>query len=219
MDLVGKCPPESEELAKAFNRGFNRVELYIEKEHLDSFGETVELVEKAEADVVSVHTPHVSLDEKAYFLLAGRLASMFEAYLMFHSQYLHHTHVSELEKVPIDTDYGYENNPGASFRHLEAMILEEGHELVLDTAHFFMAHSDYLSKIRALFNSYGDSIGLIHLCDSTRKKDGLGFGKGTMDMEEIVSVISNSEYNGKVVLEVMPRNQKKARKDVMSYLK
>jgi len=86
--------------------------------------------------VVSIHTPHVHLDDKGYMVLADKLAQEVDAYLVFHSQYMHHTHIPDLEKLEIESNYGYENNPGVSKTFLENAIIKQGHELVLDTAHF-----------------------------------------------------------------------------------
>jgi len=53
-----------------------------------------------------------------------------------------------------------------------------------------------------------DQISLIHLCDSSDIKDGLGFGEGIMDMKAVCKVIDNSDFDGIVVLEVMPDYQR-----------
>jgi sugar phosphate isomerase/epimerase len=210
--LAGKCPPEKEELEAARERGFEKVELYLEKKHLDHFPRTVENLREAELEVCSVHTPHVHLDEKAYFWLANHLARELEAYLVFHSQYMHAVHIPQLEQLEIEGRYGYENNPGASRRHLEETVLKQGHQLVLDTAHFYMAEPEsYIEGIETMLDKYGDSIDLIHLCDSTTTDDGLEFESGEMDMEAVSKTIAGSGFDGILVLEVMPQFQEDAR--------
>ena len=179
----------------------------------------METVRNSEVEVVSVHTPHVHIDDdKAYFWLADYLCSKLDAYLVFHSQYIHHTHIPLLEELDIKSDYGYENNPGCSLRHVEENILKKGHEMILDTAHFYMAEEDYIQKIKYILDEYSSQINLIHLCDSTLEEDGLAFEKGSMDMEKTSQVIDESDFDGILVLEVMPANQEEAREKLENYL-
>jgi len=219
MEVVGKCPPEVEELKRSRERGFDKVELYTQKKHLDKMDETLENIRESEVEVVSVHTPHVHIDDdKAYFWLADYLCNELDAYLVFHSQYIHHTHIPMLEELDIKSDYGYENNPGCSLRHVEENILKQGHDMVLDTAHFYMAEEDYVQEIGYVLDEYSGQINLIHLCDSTLQEDGLGFEKGSMDMEKVSQVINDSDFDGILVLEVMPENQEEARHKFEGYL-
>ena len=219
MEVVGKCPPEPEELEAAEERGFDKVEPYTTREHFDNLEKTLEDVKEADVEVVSVHTPHVHVDnDKAYFWMADYLCREINAYLVFHSQYMHHAHIPQLEELKIKSDYGYENNPGASKAHLKANILEKDYQMVLDTAHFFMAEENYLTEIEGLLNNYGGQIDLIHLCDSTMTDDGLAFGDGEMDMKELSQKISESGFDGILVLEVMPEDQKDARGKFEKYI-
>jgi len=218
MRVVGKCPPEKKELEKARQRGFNDIELYLEREHLEKLNRTVENVQSSGLNVVSVHTPHVHIDnDKAYFILADELADRLDAFLVFHSQYMHHVHIPQLEELDIEADYGYENNPGASLRHVEENILKKGYPMVLDTAHFYMAEEDYLEGIEYLLENYNDQIHLIHLCDSTKTEDGLPFGEGDMDMERTSRTIDSSNFDNIMVLEVMPGHQKDAFEKFQAY--
>ena len=209
MIIAGKCPPEEEEIKQTIERGFDKVELYLEKHHLDQFQKTVRVLEESEVEVVSIHTPHVNLDDKGYIVLADQLAQRMGAYLVFHSQYMHHTHIPKLEELEIQSDYGYENNPGVSSTFLEKSILDRGHEMVLDTAHFYLGdHSP--EDMGNFLTENMDNVSVIHLCDSSDTKDGLGFGQGVMEMEKICQVIDQSGFNGILVLEVMPEHQKDA---------
>jgi len=149
-------------------------------------------------------------------LLADKLAEELDAYLVFHSQYLHHTHIPELENLEIKSEYGYENNPGASKNILQNAIINEGYELVLDTAHFYLG--DHSPKdLEKFLERNIDQINVIHLCDSSNTEDGLGFGEGVMDMEEICQIIYNSDFDGIIVLEVMPDYQEDALRKWNSY--
>lgn len=206
MIVAGKCPPESEELEEAKEKGFDSVELYLEKEHLEMFEETVRTIENSPVDVVSIHTPHVHLENRGYIVLADQLAQRLDAYLVFHSQYLHHTHIPKLEELDIVADYGYENNPGVSRTFLKNGILDRGHDMVLDTAHFYLGDHDY-TDLESFLESHEDQINLIHLCDSSDSRDGLAFGEGEMDMEQTCRVIDESGFDGILVLEVMPEDQ------------
>lgn len=209
MIVAGKAPPEREELEEANQRGFDCVELLVRKEHLDDLDELVEIVEDSDVDAVSVHTPHVTLDEAEYFRRADELALRLDAFLVFHSQFMHHVHIPEMEELELESPMGYENNPGSSMRVLESTILEPGHDLVLDTAHLYIAEENYLSHVERLLDDHPDQVPLIHLSDSTRTEDGLGFGKGEMDMERLCRMIDSS-FDGILVLEVMPWDQQDA---------
>jgi len=218
MKVIGKCPPETEELKKAEERGFDKVELYTDRKHFDQIEKTIKTVKNSDVEVVSVHTPHVHIDDDmAYFWLADYLCRKLDAYLVFHSQYIHHTHIPRLEELNVESDYGYEDNPGCSLRHVEENILKKGHEMVLDTAHFYMAEENYIEKIEYILDNYSDQISLIHLCDSTLSDDGLAFGEGDMDMEKVSEVIDDSDFDGILVLEVMPEHQEAAREKFESY--
>lgn len=218
MEVAGKCPPETEELEKAYERGFNKVELYTQKKHFENIDETIEKVKNSEVEVVSVHTPHVHIDDnKVYFWMADYLCRQLDAFLVFHSQYIHHTHIPQLEELDIQSQYGYENNPGNSSLHLEENILKQGYDMVLDTAHLYMGEKNYVEKTEHFLNEYSSQINLVHLCDSTRTEDGLGFGKGEMDMEKLSRKITESKFDGILVLEVMPEHQKEAKEKFEKY--
>lgn len=210
MKVAGKCPPETAELQEAAEKGFEHVELYLEKQHLEEIDEAVERCRGSDLEVVSVHTPHVGLDESEYFLKADQLAERLEAYLVFHSQHLLHVCIPEIEELSLESEYGYENNPGISRHHLDESILSQGHELVLDTAHLYMATSNFQTVLRDVLDERHDHIGVIHLCDSTDLKDGLCFGEGEIDMAAAMEAINQSRYDGIVVLEVMPGCQQNA---------
>ncbi|MFB6181185.1 MAG: sugar phosphate isomerase/epimerase family protein [Candidatus Nanohalobium sp.] len=208
MIVAGKCPPEEEELEKAFERGFENVELYLERRHLDSFEEALEACLEAEVDVVSVHTPHVSLGESGYFVKADELASRLDAYLVFHSACVHFSQLSELEEF--DSNHGFENQPGTSMHHWRNALLEEGRELVFDVAHFYMASNSFQEGLETVLDRFSDSMSVVHLCDSTELDDGLAFGEGEISVEETIRKVKASEFDGVVVLEVMPGDQEEA---------
>lgn len=209
MIVVGKCPPEPDALDTAADRGFKTVELYLEKDHLESVEETVAIVEASDVAVASVHTPHVSLADKEYLFRTDRLAADLDAFVVFHSRYLNHVDTPQLEELNQTAAYGYENKTGVSVRHLEHMILKQGHDLVLDIAHLYMAEEDYLTSIEYLLTKYPDQIGLVHLCDSTPVQDGLKFGAGNIDLD-VTSQLLGRYFDGTVVLEVMPADQQSA---------
>jgi sugar phosphate isomerase/epimerase len=142
-------------------------------------------------------------------LKADRLAEKLGAYLVFHSQYLHHIHIPDLEDLPIKSPHGFENNPGISIHQLEKTVLDRTNELGQDTAHLYVATENFQNYLDKLLK-HAENIEVIHLCDSTSMKDGLAFGKGSIDMRETVRKIKDSDFNGKVVLEVMPKDQEEA---------
>jgi sugar phosphate isomerase/epimerase len=217
MDFVGKCPPDSESLRNAADRGFNTVELYLTPSTLTDVSSVVDTVASSPVTVTSVHTPHVIPDNQSVFIKTDRLASELNAYLVVHSQYAHHSHVPEFEQMEFTSNYGYENNPGASPYHIRNMILEQGHELVLDTAHLYMATDSYRQAIKSLLTSYTDQIQIIHLNDSTPIEDGLAFGSGDVGLRETTRLLTE-HFDGDTVLEVMPVDQRFALEKVTEWI-
>lgn len=207
MQVAGKCRPTRETLAAAAKRGFDAVELYVTPALLETGIATLaETVRASPVAVCSVHTPHVLPSEHGPLRAADRLARALDAYLVVHTQYANMTHTEELAAAGFEAPHGYENQAGASVRHVETQVLEPGHELVLDTAHLFMAHADYLSRFEALLAAYGERIGVVHLTDSTAETDGVPFGEGELAMEALSRALKE-RYDGVVVLEVMPHAQ------------
>ncbi|CCQ32437.1 deoxyribonuclease IV protein [Halorhabdus tiamatea SARL4B] len=209
--VAGKCEPEPAALAAAADRGFDAVELYLERDHLDALEETVRTVEDAAVSAVSVHTPHVTPEEREYYELTDRLAVELDAYLVLHSKYVMHVFAPDVAAIGFSAPNGHENNTGASVMHLEEMILARDNDLVLDTAHLYTAEREYLDALEYLLSTYPDQIGLIHLTDSTRRNDGLAFGDGEIDLAATVETIRDSAFDGPIVLEVMPESQAAAR--------
>ncbi|QGN06472.1 sugar phosphate isomerase/epimerase [Halorhabdus sp. CBA1104] len=205
--VAGKCVPEPAALSAASERGFDAVELYLERPHLDAFEETLAAVRDSPVTAVSVHTPHVGLDETDYYRLADRLAVELAAYLVLHSKRVLQVFVPTVEEIGFSAPHGHENNTGASALHLEEMILSPGNELVLDTAHLYMAEREYQRALDRLLSTYPDQIGVVHLTDGTRRNDGLSFGDGTIDLGETIRTIQASVFDGPIVLEVMPDEQ------------
>lgn len=206
MIVAGKCPPEADAFRAAADRGFEAVELYLEREHLESVEDIAAAVEASAIEVVSVHTPHVSLAESEYLNETDRLAVALDAFVVVHSSHLNHVDIPDVEALDLRAAYGYENKTGVSVRHLKHVILEPGHDLVLDVAHLFMAEADYLTGIEFLLTEYGDQIRLVHLCDSTPVQDGLKFGAGDMDIRATTRLLDR-HFDGTVILEVMPADQ------------
>jgi sugar phosphate isomerase/epimerase len=209
MLVAGKCPPESGALAAAADRGFEAVELYLERHHLESAEETIDTVASSDVRVVSVHTPHVPLAEREYLDRTDRLAAACDAYVVFHSRFVNHVDTADVEELDLRSPYGYENKTGVSARHLRHMVLRPGHDLVLDVAHLFMAEREYRQELESLLVEYGDRIEVVHLCDSTPIQDGLAFGAGEIDMAATARLIDR-HFEGIVVLEVMPDHQRAA---------
>lgn len=220
MKLAGKCPPEPGELEAVNERGFDHVELMLQEEHLDRFDETLAAVRDSDLNTASIHTPHVSLSGIGYFEEADRLAAELDALLVVHSQFMHHVHIDRVEQeVNFQAEYSYENNPGVSSHHFKNLILNQGFDITLDTAHLFMAEENYLKELESLLDSYSSRIEVIHLCDASPTEDGLGFGEGDMDMEKVCRLIHSSEFDGVLVFEVMPEHQAEALQKWKSYTK
>jgi len=211
MILAGKSPPKKEHLELIEKQTeFENIELYIEKRHLDHFQDTVQAVEESDLNVVSVHTPHVSVSELEYFSLADKLAEKLDAFLVCHSKQIIHLSMPKVEEHGLSSEHGYENQPGASIRHLRAALLDKDVKLVVDTAHLYTAEENYIEEMDKLLSNFTDQIPLMHVCDSTLTDDGLPFGEGDMEMEEVCKTISDSEFDAILVFEVMPDHQQDA---------
>jgi len=216
ITIAGKAPPEPDELDRAIARGFDAIELYLERSHLEDVDATIGLLEAVAVEVVSVHTPHVPIDEPEWLHRSDRLADALGAYLVVHSNRIVHTFTPELEALDFRSEHGYEHNPGISERHIRSTVLDRDHELVLDTAHLYMAERDYRSVTEGLLREFGDQLRVVHLCDSRLRNDGLGFGDGSMDMRTL-SELLGQYFEGTLVLEVMPDRQREARERLRSY--
>lgn len=217
VTLAGKCRPEAKALDELREVGFDTIELQLLPEHLDAFDRSLAAAKRSDLDVASVHTPHVSLEETECFSLADAFADELDARLVVHSQYVQHVHIPDLETLGFDAEYAYENNPGSSSYHLEHAILGRGHDLVLDTAHLYTAERGYLSALETLLRNHADDIPVVHLSDSTPRRDGLPFGDGDVDLHRTSRVLKRF-YDGLLVLEVHPpAAQAAAREAFLAY--
>jgi len=207
--VAGKALPTAESLRATAERGFDRAELHCPPWTLDDVAETAATVRESPLTAASVHTPHVCPDDLDPILAADRLARRLETTLVVHTQHLQHTRVPTVEALGLSADRAYENNPGASVRHLEATILDRGLDLVVDTAHLYMAHESYRDRLAELLDRYGDRIPVVHLTDATPREDGLPFGEGESDLPALGRLLKE-RHEGTVVLEVMPDHQRAA---------
>lgn len=207
MIVAGKCPPTADELRAASERGFDAVELHLSTDDLDAIEETTAACRAAPVDVVSVHTPHVALDELAYVQRANDLCERLDATLVVHSMKIPLSNLGYvLDRIDITVPHGFENSTGYSRHFLTNVLLDEGRPLVLDTAHLYTAEAEYRSILETLLAADDISIPVVHCCDGTKITDGLAFGTGTMDMERVITAL-HENYDGIVVLEVMPDEQ------------
>ncbi|MDY6770839.1 MAG: TIM barrel protein [Candidatus Nanohaloarchaea archaeon] len=207
MRIAAKRPPERDELREAEEFGYEHVELYLEKQHLDRYEVAVEHLEDTDLEIVSVHTPHVPRSEREYLQRAAYLADRCDALLVFHSgQIPLRWSLEEGRKLGYDR-VAYEANPGVSRHAIENIVLGQNRKLVLDAAHLYIASKDFEEDFAALLEHAAH----VHLCDATLLEDGLGFGEGGMDVERMIEQVLDSSYDGDVVLEVMPEHQEKAK--------
>jgi len=214
--VAGKALPTAESLRSAAERGFECVELHCPASALADVDETAGTIRDGPVAVASIHTPHVTVDDLGPIEDADRLARTLDATLVVHSQYLQHTRIPDVEALDLTADRGYENNPGASVRHLEATVLDAGHDLVVDTAHLYMAHEHYVDRLRTLLDRYGRRVPVVHLTDSSPRVDGLPFGDGDVDLPALGRLLKRS-FDGTVVLEVMPEHQRAALEQFRTY--
>lgn len=217
MDLVGKCPPDADSLEAAASRGFDRVELYLEPSDLEDAEATARTVERSPVEAATVHTPHAPPENADPFRRADALAQALDAVLVVHSKYAQHTDTDLLASHGFEAPHAFENNPGASVFHLQNLFFEAGHDLVLDTAHLFTAEEAYLEALEDLLVSHGDRIPVVHLNDATRTTDGLAVGDGEIDLAATTRLLDRA-FDGLVVLEVMPEDQRAGKRTVEGWL-
>jgi sugar phosphate isomerase/epimerase len=210
MIVAGKCPPTADELRAASDRGFDAVELHLSTDDLDAMEETTAVCRAAPVEVVSMHTPHVDLDELEYVQRANDLCERLDATLVVHSTKIPLSNIDRvLDRIDITVPHGFENSTGHSLHFVRNVLFDEGRSLVLDTAHLYTAEEAYCSILEDLLAEYGNSIPVVHCCDGTKLTDGLAFGTGTMDMERVMATL-HENYDGILVLEVMPDEQEDA---------
>ena len=209
MIISGKCPPNANELKHASESGFENVELYLTTEHLDEFQHTVDVCTDAEVNITSVHTPHVWRHQHKYFRLSNKLADHFNAVLVVHSSAVGLIDLNSVtDTVDFTVTHGFENGNGDSELYIQNHVFQQGRKFILDTAHLYtgVGKEDFYTVFEDLITTHRDSIPLIHLCDSTELREGLPFGDGEMDLERVIQLL-DQEYEGIVVLEVMPEFQ------------
>ena len=210
--ILGKAPPESSELQKAADAGFEAVELYLEEKHLERMSQSADAVNESEVAVESVHTPHMARDELEYLTLTDDFAQEIDAdYMVIHPGAIPTNDVAGIEReFEFETPHGYESGMGESLHFIENAILDHEEvdmEFVFDVAHVYGGTPAYRRVVRTLLTEpHVNSIGLIHFCDSTATDDGLAIGEGDIDVEWLADQIRR-EYDGPVVLEVNGEDQ------------
>jgi len=200
MRAIGKVAPTDTALQQAIDDGFDAVELYLEPQHLkEDLDALVDRLTSSELEIVSAHTPHDRRNRQELFQRTATLCDRMDALCVFHTGYM-------IEKKAVkageDLDVeriAFENQPGTSRQAIEQLILGQGHDLVLDTGHLFMAST---ASFHTDLTALAPQAAHIHLCDSSLQQDGLAFGDGRMDIDRTISILSESAYDGDVVLEV-----------------
>ena len=241
MDLVGKTSPSEEDLKllEEFfeDTKVNEIELYLDTESLEEENAIPNLLE-SEFDVASVHIPHVSPsgdyehEWDNYIERAAGIANFYDAPLVFHSQFMQLAHKTNAwysdrtledmaEELPCEVLY--ENNPETGAGGIDQFIKKRGDSLALDTAHLYCGCNDPYTDRDAydvMEDLLGDNeldVGLIHLTDAISgdreegPQDGVTFDEGDSDLEDMAYIIEESDYEGKVVMEVDPLSDEQRR--------
>lgn len=218
IEILGKCPPIPKEFDNIEKAGFENVELYIKRKHLENFKETISAVKNTEINISSVHTPHCTIKENKYINKSIKLADDTDSYLVFHSNKIPTRRwIKWLKEKELGINYCIENNPGDSSYFIKNFIFKNNFDFGLDIAHIFMSEKDYVKVIDKMLSNYDEYVNLIHFCDSTIEEDGLPIKKGVMDIKSIADIISK-KFSGKLVLEVMPKHQREALKFIKDSL-
>jgi sugar phosphate isomerase/epimerase len=249
MDLVGKTSPDQEELeflAEFFDgTEVDEIEVFLDRETLEE-GSTISNLMESDFDVASVHIPHISPegdyrnDWEDYLDRAAGIANFYDSPLVFHSQFMQLAHKTNswygdgqtVEDIAADLpcEVLYENNPETGAKAIDRFVKKRGDGLALDTAHLYCGCGDPYTE-RDAYDVMQDlladeelDIGLIHLTDAITgeegPRDGVSFEKGDSDLENMVYLIEESDYDGKVVMEVDPLSDEQHRlyRKVQNYL-
>jgi len=212
VTLIGKCPPARDEFETVEAAGFDGVELYLERRHLDAFERTLAACRVTPLDVEVVHTPHVTLDDAEYFARAFDLAADLDAFVLVHSSAV--PLADAVREVPADSrdvPHGYENGIGDSTADIRATVLDADESPVLDVAHLYATDpSTFEDDLTALLADHADRIGHVHVTDATVDEDHHQIGEGDVPMELVADRLDR-QYDGLVTLELMPPEQATAR--------
>ena len=230
MNIGGKTAPTYEELDKIPDE-FDFIEVYTEIDHVEdeeSLKNSIEALNNSDYNPVSIHIPHIVKDEdlmpdwRTYLEKIDRMAEKFDALTVFDSMYIPQTHYAgtEQEFTP-ESDFAFENKAGTSSEMIHNTILDNPNTVndygfVFDTAHIYVAHpSNYKEKTRE-FSDHPQTE-LIHFNDAVPQQDGLTFTEGDMDAQETYEIIAESDFDGTMILELMPTDQKAALEKVKNW--
>lgn len=217
LKLAGKVEPDTEKLNEFSDYGFNHFELYLSTSILDemSVEEIVTNCKKADPNIATVHTPHVSTEKssKKYFKKTDEIAEALDAVLVFDSNPTSTRYAPDIFPSNAITapTHGYENDPGTSEYYLKNFHLQNDLPLVLDTAHLHMSESTILPFVEELLSACEtEQLPVVHLADGTIQNDGVAFGDGSVDIASVVNLLETYDYEGVVVLEVPQSAQAEA---------
>lgn len=206
MHFIGKSAPTTSRLAEAHDRGFDAIEVYLTTTDIAHFDETADALSNAAVDIISIHTPHVTIDQLAYLRRTDELAQHFNATLVIHSGKIGWWDIPAIEALDLNADRAYENPPGVTTNYTERCLFDQNHRLVFDIAHHALGHNHSEQAITDFLANYATHIDIIHYCDATEHKDGVPFTQGLLDRKEILTAI-DTHYDGPVVVEVFPEHQ------------
>lgn len=208
MTPIGKCPPEVEEL-ESIGETFDKIELYLNRKHLDNLDQSISNCRDSKVSVEVVHTPHVPPHDAEYFELTNDLAESLDSKIVLHSgNILTYNWDSLLDDIDLKQPWGIENSPGDSPEYFYNNAIEPYGSITLDVAHLFMATgpSKFFDEYEWILENNGDDIEILHLADSTIYKDGLSFGEGDINMEKTIQ-LAEEYYDGLATVEVMQEDQ------------
>lgn len=215
MKIAGKCKPTQSGFKRVLNDGFKYAELYLTKNILDNTN-VVDKCKNSNLNIVSVHTPHINTNFKSarqYYKQTDAIANELDATLVLHSNPFSTFSLINFyghEEITSDS-FGYENHPDVSSYFIQNYQLDNEYPLILDTAHLHIAEETYIDFISSIVLEYNSNlIPIIHLSDGTRKNDGLDFGDGSVNLEKIINILNNCNYDGCIVLESPIDNQSEA---------
>jgi sugar phosphate isomerase/epimerase len=232
MELIGKTAPLPGDLRRAYEDGFDKVELYMREEFLTP--RHLKFLSDAKMEFgmefYSIHTPHSKPDR---FFDTVRQTKEFAAKAGIKIIVVHSSFVNSFSPQVLKICKGNLLPENSYIHNLPVMekALKKGQKICLDTSHLFVSSlstgRDYYNDLEALLKKYGRQVGHVHICDAT--EDFIGkkvddtknfctdIGDGEIDFFKVVPILKKY-YDGVAVIETWQQARDLDRiKKIMSF--
>lgn len=223
MKILGKTSHELDQIKERFDEGFREFELYTKKEFLNpSSIEELKKIKKAyKINFISMHTPHVTLQELVKFSSTIDLVvkEIGIKYVVMHS-----SKANSFSKKFLGLVHGnriIENTKDHSVKDI-FHLFEAGYGICLDISHLFEScykkRLDFFQSLEEILKRGKKKIKIVHFCNTDFKNGNSGLIEGVIDVERAFRILEK-HYNGYVVVEVPMELMKRDRDYLFSLMK